>query len=93
MPRVSEIEDEQGDKRLAQALHGPGPPEPGQGADDAPDREGDGGELERRNDPGGHRHHRKQRPHQDRGEADQGRGAGGHGAVMAIKAEQSMSAK
>jgi hypothetical protein len=60
---------------LPQCADGIRPPDPCQRSHQRADRERHRGQLKCRNFPGSDRQHRQQRPHQDRGQADQRRGA------------------
>ena len=65
-------------RRLPQRADGVGPRDPACGGSECADRKRHRRQLERGNAAGRHRQHRQQRPHQDRGEADERGGAGGH---------------
>jgi hypothetical protein len=74
-------------KRLLQCAEGGWAKQEARESDHRANRKGHGGELERRDFSGRNRQHREQRPHHDRGKANQGGSAGGHwGKTLSVMA-------
>jgi hypothetical protein len=81
--------DDPGDQRLPERIEGGGPEQEAREGDQSADRKRHGGELERGDLSGRDRQHRQQRPHQDRGQSDQGGGTRSHWQVIASEPKQS----